>query len=707
MPPAALAETPPLSLESLFHPQQRFDYGGPSLPTTRWSVDDQGVELAIRRDRSWLRHDLETHEELSWQGPESWKFGLRRLEGGLAVLSRDGQTQWLTRQAKTWRHPTLSPDGKWVAFVETHDLFVVHVETGKRIRLTTDGSETLLNGQLDWSYQEEIYGRGNFKAFWWSPDSERLAFLRLDIQDVLPYTLVDSQTPRGKPLVTRYPKAGDPIPEAQLIVAELNGDLQLIHGGQPQQREQLIVRVSWHPSGREVVYQVMDRLQSWLELNSCPVVAVTSPAGPRLLLRDTSQAWVEILGEPHWLPAGDFLWLSDQPLGRRRIWRIDADGRRRAALTPADFDVRAIVHVAKNGEWVYFTGDRKHGSQGQQLYRVFLPTENQELSSPETTEIQQVTAQDGWHDATFSPCGNWVLDRYSTLQTPFELRLLEIAPHRDAGGPVASSQLLAKSNNLPGELLPVQWLRIPTTDDFHLPACLIKPQKTTPGMTPVLIETYGGPQAASVVDRWLGNRYLYRQYLAQQGIAVLVVDNRSSAGRGIADTYSVHRRVGVVELQDTLAAVTWLRQQPWVNPDAVALRGWSFGGFLTTYALTHSTAFAAGIAGGSVTDWRNYDAIYTERYMGLPEENAAGYDETSVHLAAEHLHGSLLLIHGELDDNVHPANTLQLTRALQRAGKPFQLMIYPGAKHGITDPDQVYHMMTMVTDFLQRQLTGK
>ncbi len=700
--------TPPLSVQTLFHPEHKFDFDGPSLPPAQWSGDDQQPQLAVRRGKQWMRHKLATGQEQAWEGTAPDQRGMQRLQNGLAIVSADEQTHWITRDARSWRHPTLSPDGKHVAYVEANDLYIVDIASGQSLRVTSSGSDTKLNGVLDWSYQEEIYGRGNFKAFWWSPDSQRLAFLRLDISNLHEYTLTDSRTPRGDTLTARYPKVGDPIPVAELWVADTQGQVMPVHQPSEAEREQLIVRVGWHPDSNRLAYQVMNRQQSWLELRLSPGLSgdanAPQPALPRVLVRDESTTWVEVLGEPHWLPSGDFLWLSDQPVGRRRVWRVSADGRLRMAVTPDDMDVREIEFVSRDGGTFYITADRTRGSVGQQIYRVDVPPEDaaggrSAASAQPAPIVTAVTDEPGWHEGEFSPDGRWMLDRFSTLEQPPALRLIDL--HAQPGANTVRT--LAKPGVVRTNTLPVQWLTITTEDGIPLPAYLIRPANSE-AATPVLIETYGGPQAASVVDRWSGPKYLYRQMLAQQGIAVLVTDNRSSAGRGIADTWAIHGKMGVVELADTLAAVAWLKQQPWVKADAIGLRGWSFGGFLTAFALTHSEAFAAGVAGGSPTDWRNYDAIYTERYMGLPTVNATGYNETSVNLAAGNLHGALLLIHGELDDNVHPANTLQLARALQAAGKPFEMMIYPGSQHGIRDAGQEYHMMEMVTKFLQQNL---
>ena len=219
-----------------------------------------------------------------------------------------------------------------------------------------------------------------------------------------------------------------------------------------------------------------------------------------------------------------------------------------------------------------------------------------------------------------------------------------------------------------------------------------------------MIETYGGPQAPVARNRWSGTRSLYRELLAREGIAVLVLDNRSSNGRGVADTWNVRGRFGEVELKDLLSGVDWLQEQDWVNSERIALRGWSFGGFLTLYAMTHSKVFSAGIAGGSVTDWREYDSFYTERYMGLPSENVEGYETTAPVKVAANLHGHVMLIHGEVDDNVHPSGTLRMAKALQDAGIDFELMIYPGSKHSVKNPNQAWHLQKVTDRFLKQQL---
>jgi dipeptidyl-peptidase-4 len=716
-----------LSVETLFHPKDRVEYFGKMPPSTRWLMDST---LAVRKGEAWQILDPDSQVTSDWDWPakarqelgkltgfssraldaaarslvgEAENFEepmLVRIGGAIAVVGAGREPRLVTRDARGWQSASLSPDGAAIAFVRDNDLYVVKVESGEIIRLTQDGRESLLNGRLDWTYQEEIYGRGNFKGFWWSPDSQHLAFLKIDIADVLPFTLTESRTPRGGTLVAKYPKAGDPIPKASLWIADTESlQLTAIHKPEGDEAEALVVRVTWRPDGRRLTYQIQNRIQTWLELRESDISAAT----PRVLLHEEGPAWIEILGEPHWLPSGEFLWLSDLPAGRRHLWKVAEDGTRRIPITSGEWDVRDIVRLIPEDKQVFVTGDRDRGVSGQQLYRIVWDSQNVIDDS-----IESLTTTPGWHSADVSPDGKWFTDSFSTLTTEPVKTLVKI----DGG----SSQAIGENDPSASpwrslKLSQPEWLDITTKDGTPLPAFLIPPTGMEDGTSdkryPVLIYTYGGPLAPSAVDRWSGRNYLFHQLMAAQGIGVLVVDNRSSGGRGIADTWSVHRRLGVQELADLLEAVDFLKTIPWVDGDRLAIRGWSFGGYYTAYALTHSTAFAAGVAGGSVTDWRNYDAFYTERYMDTPQNNEAGYRDTSVIEKAADLHGRLLLIHGEVDDNVHPGNTLQLSAALQRAGKPFDLMIYPDAAHGVGEPNQVYHMHRMMMDFLIRELKPK
>ncbi|MGV3485309.1 MAG: DPP IV N-terminal domain-containing protein [Planctomycetaceae bacterium] len=730
---------PPLSLSSLYHPADRFKYVDSPTPAMRWvrAIDNE-IECLIKREDGWKRVDLQTLEEQAYGPLAQIESNLRALDNldekevpaivehwvshvehiadpmlvrvgdSIALVDLGGSTRWVTRSATAWREVSLSPDAKRVAYVEANDLHFMQLDSGAVTRITHDGSPTKLNGVLDWVYQEEIYGRGNFRGYWWRPDSGAIAFLQLDTSNVAEFVVTASKQPRGEAILERYPKAGDAIPQAQVWCAKIKEhsaghDVTLAPLLKDVlDRDVLVTRVGWHETANDLLVQTSNRIQNDVSLYK---INIDAPVDRQLLVREQCDKWLEVQELPKVLSSGEYLRLSDLPSGRRRLWRISHDGMTRSPVTPADFDVREVLFVAPDDRYVLLTGDRLRGTIGQQVYEIDL----QGGSAP-----KRLTNESAWHSVTLSEDGKWMIDRASSLTEPTTTWLRSLESSTSAARVMHQERL-----RLPTEPQEVVWPSVQTSDGIALPTYLIRPRDNdssaprsnkasrrdaAPDRYPVLIEIYGGPLAPSVRDAWSAGRYLFHQFLAAEGIGVLVVDNRSSGGRGLADSWSIHQRMGTVETQDLVAAAQWLAEQPWVNPQRLAVRGWSFGGFLTLHAMTHSDKFAAGVAGGSVTDWRNYDAIYTERYMGLPEQNPTGYDSTSPVLAADKIHGRVLLLHGEVDDNVHLANTLQMAAALQRAAKPFDMMIYPGSAHAVHDPRQNFHLMKTTLEFLKREL---
>jgi dipeptidyl-peptidase-4 len=246
-----------------------------------------------------------------------------------------------------------------------------------------------------------------------------------------------------------------------------------------------------------------------------------------------------------------------------------------------------------------------------------------------------------------------------------------------------------------------EFLQVETRDGFVMEAMMIKPPDFDSSKKyPVMSYTYSGPHAQSVRNRFGGTTLMWHQMLAQKGYIIWICDNRTSSGKGVQSTWKAYKRLGELELQDLEDGLNWLKSQPYVDGARIGLWGWSYGGFMTSYALTHSKSFKIGIAGAPVTDWRLYDSIYTERYMAMPQNNPDGYKETSAVEAAADLHGKILLIHGTIDDNVHMQNTIRFVEELQKAGKDFQLMVYPKSRHGVRNPNQVLHLRTMMTNFI-------
>jgi dipeptidyl-peptidase-4 len=576
---------------------------------------------------------------------------------------------------------TFSPDGRLVSFVRRNNLFVVNVEQQRQERqLTTSGSPHVLNGKLDWVYQEEIYGRGNYRGYWWSPDSAHVAFLQLDEEPVPEFTVVDHIPARLTIETWDYPKAGDPNPVARLgVVPVAGGHVQWVDLDKYAPLQFLIVNVSWTPDGERVVYQVQDREQTWLDLN------VVSPLGnePRTLFRETTRAWVSENGPPVWTADGSLLWLSERT-GWKHVYHYKADGTLVRPVTAGEWDVRALHGVDPDSAWVYFSATER-SFVGLDAYRVRI----------DGSSRLRLTERPGTHRVSFSPHLRRFLDTWSDLTTPPQVRThladgSELRVVHESRIPQLADLRFSKPERL----------QVPARDGFVMEALLIRPSDFVPTRKyPVMQFTYGGPGAPRVSDAWGGQAHVYFQLLAQRGIVVWLCDNRSASGKGAQSAWTSYGNFGEQELRDIEDGLAYLKQQPWVDGARIGIDGWSFGGFMASYALTHSTSFKMGIAGGSVTDWRFYDTIYTERYMLMPQNNPAGYEKSSVVGAAKNLHGQLLLVHGVIDDNVHMQNTMALAYALQKAGKPFRLMLYEKSRHGVTDPQLVRHLRQTMFDF--------
>jgi dipeptidyl-peptidase-4 len=581
---------------------------------------------------------------------------------------------------------SLSPDEARAAFVRDNNLFVVDVATAREVALTTDGSPDVLNGKLDWVYQEEIYGRGTFRAYWWSPDSTRIAFLQLDERAVPRYTIVDDISYHPEVEVYPYPKAGDPNPAVRLGVVPAAGGAPRWIDTSRYGRDHLVCDVSWTPDSRQVVFQVQDREQTWLELDFADALAVDGPV--RTVIKETSKAWVDNPGSPQWLKDGSFLWSSERT-GFRHVYHYRPDGSLVRQVTDGRWEARTVHGVDEGAGWVYFSGTER-SPIGSDVYRIHL----------DGSGLQRLSAARGTHAASFNPSFTYYIDTWSDANTPTQVRL-----HRSDGREarvIDANPVMALAEY---RLSKPEFVQVKARDGFVMEALVLKPPDFDPAKKyPAYQQTYGGPHAQSVRDAWGGPGAMYQQLLAQKGIVVWICDNRTASGKGIESTWPAYLRFGETELQDVEDGLAWLKGQGFVDGSRIGINGWSYGGFMVSYALTHSKTFAMGIAGGTVADWRDYDSIYTERYMRTPEHNPEGYRRSSPRWAAKDLHGQLLLLHGAIDDNVHPQNTMQLAHELQKAGHRFRLMLYPKSRHGVADPALVKHLRATMLEFTEQTL---
>lgn len=618
--------------------------------------------------------------------------GIRRNEvllnrdNDLYVGFHDGsKAVRLTRTPAAEELATLSPDGKFVAFVRENNLYVVDVATQTERALTTDGTALIANGKADWVYEEELFYRRGPRAYWWAPDSKSLAFYRFDDTPVHLFTVLDHMPTRLKVETTPYPKAGDPNPIVRLgIVTVAGGPVQWADLSGYSENAIVLPRCGWMPDGKSVFLYIQDRAQTWLDF--CTV----TPRGELTrLFRETTKAWVEDPGDPHYLKDGSFLLFSDRT-GWRHVYHFAANGALKKAVTSGEWEVRSLVHVDEESGWVYVTGTAPEHFYGGQLYRARL----------DGSKLERLTQGGGDHRIQLNPTATLFIDSWSDHQTPPQARLYD-----------SSGRLIRTLDTNPAYereqylLGKYELVRIPMPDGFVLEGSILYPPEFNPDRRyPVWFKTYGGPYSPqfilpSVQDSY-GTGQVQDQALASLGFIVFRTDPRSSSGKGMASAWTCYRQLGVQETKDIEAAIQWLCQRPYVDPARIGMSGHSYGGFLTAYAMTHTKLFAAGIAGAPVTDWRLYDTIYTERFMNTPQENPKGYEITSVVRAARNLHGKLLLLHGIMDDNVHLQNSVQLMQALQAADKDFEVMFYPRARHGIFGS----HYQRLVHDFMVRHL---
>ena len=576
-----------------------------------------------------------------------------------------------------------SPDGSRVAYVRGGDLYAVALADPKELRLTTDGDagpDGVLNGKADWVYEEEIFNRADRGTFRWHPTEAKLVFLRLDDKPVTPFHLVSPFGASGKLETIPYPKAGgaNPLVSVQLADAA-TGKVETLPLGSVDPKSTLVARVGWlaTPGGAVPFAYVQNRTQTYLDFVTWP-----TPGAAKTLFRETTGAWVEDLGEPHALPGGDFLVLSERT-GFKHLYRVTPEGKS-TPLTAGEFEVRTVERVDADAGRAWVTTTRA-GPTRTHLETVPLAG----------GELTRVSPEAGTHASSVAPAGGLYIDRASSPTEP------GITMLRDAAGGTLRTLDATPARGLDAfKLGASEHVRVPMPDGTLLSGVLTYPPDFDPNKKyPLWLLTYAGPHAPTVRGDF--SPRLREQAIAAMGVVAFDFDPRSASGDGAKSAWVAYKRLYESELADLSAAVAWVGTKGWLDDARVGLSGHSYGGSITAFALTHPSPFTAGVAGAPVTDWRLYDSIYTERYMLTPAENPKGYDQSSSVKAAAGLHGRLLICHGLVDDNVHFQNTAQLVEALEKAGKTeFEVAIYPSSRHGIRSSHYVKSQM----DFIRRTM---
>lgn len=589
-----------------------------------------------------------------------------------------------------------SPEATRVAYVMAHDIYVENLSDRRITRLTTGGSDTLINGTFDWVYEEEFSLQDGFR---WSPDGKRIAYWQMDSSVIQDYFLVnntDSLYPKITPI--KYPKVGVRNSTCRIgVVPAAGGATRWISfPGDPG--DYYLARMDWAAGSDELIIQYLNRLQ-----NTNQVLLADARTGRiRLVFKDEDEAWVEVVDDLRWIEEGRaFTWVSERD-GWKHVYRVARDGGSVECLTRGEYDVESIRCIDEKGGSIYFIASPDDPTR-RSLCRVPLSgSEEPERLTPEDSP--------GTHDYQISPDGAWAIHTVSSFGEPPKIDLVSLPGHKSVRILVENSELRKKVHGLKrGES---EFFRVDIGGGIELDAWCIKPPDFDPGRSyPVLFYVYGEPAGSTVRDNWGGNRYLWHLMLTQRGYLVMSVDNRgTNVPRGREWRKCVYRRIGILAPQDQAAAVrAILEDRAYLDPGRIGIWGWSGGGQMSLNAIfkfpeIYSTAMAVAF----VSDQRLYDSVYQERYMGLPEDNEEGYREGSPINFAHQLEGNLLIVHGTGDDNVHYQNFERLINELIRHNKPFSMMSYPNRSHGIREGENTsLHLRELLTRYLQDNMPSE
>ena len=613
----------------------------------------------------------------------------------------------LTRSAEAETDARFSPRGSHVSYVRGQNLYALELATGREIALTTAGAGLVSYGVAEFIAQEEM---DRSTGYWWSPDETRIAYTRVDESPVDELERFEIYADTVKVIRQRYPAAGRPNARVTLQVVALAGGAAAVQVDPGTDPDVYLARVNWFPDGRSLAVQRQSRDQRRLAL-----LKVDAASGATTtLLEERSDTWVELHDELTFLPRRKgFLWASSRS-GFKHLYLYDLDGRLQRPVTAGEWMVvgdageRAIEAVDEKQGWVYFSANRETPLE-RHLYAA--PLDGPADQAGVESGIRRRSAESGWHSVQMSRDAKFWLDTFSTPDSPPSLTL-----RRASGTAVATlvANALDAAHPYAPHLeahQPTEFGTLTAADGQVLHYQLIRPRGMQPGRRyPVIVDVYGGPGNQRVRRAWGGfprsNEGFFRQYLAQRGFVVFTLDNRGSGHRGVRFEGALHRRLGGVEIDDQVRGVEFLRTLPFVDPARIGVFGWSYGGYMALMSMVRAPGhFAAGVAGAPVTDWKLYDTHYTERYMGTPGDNPDGYREGSVMTHAAQLRGPLLVMHGMADDNVLFTHSTALFKTLQDLGKPFDVMPYPGSKHGLLRfPATGPHGYASVEGFFRRTL---
>ena len=612
--------------------------------------------------------------------------------GDIYLKNAAGEKRLTQDQNLEEKNPTFSPDSNFVAYTKNNNLYTYNLKTDKETQLTIDGTKTTLNGFATWVYWEEIFGRPTlFRAFWWSPDSKTIAYMRFDESKTEMFPLYNSEGQHGFIEETRYPKSGDPNPTVKLGFVDAEGGNTTWTDFNTKE-EHYLGWPEWMPDGSGLMVQWINRGNDNLKLfNVSP-----KDGAKKVVYEETQKAWISIDEADERLTILDggkeMIIISDKT-GWKQLYLYGTDGKFKNAITQGKYTVKDVIGIDQKNKVIYFHARGLENSARFDLYKVGFDGKNQKRLTFGNFSHRKIEA---------SPSLNYFVTTYSNLNTPTAIAIID-----------NEGSILKELGSIKGQefdqynLNTAELVRVKSDDGLYdLPMTIIYPEKMEPGKKyPVLVSIYGGPDAGTVYDQWSWTAR--SQWYAREGIIQVALDHRASGHFGKEGVTTMHRNLGHWELIDYKTLVKSLIDKGIADPSKICITGFSYGGYMTCLALTKGAdVFTHGMAGGSVTDWKLYDSAYTERFMDTPSENPEGYKNGSVFPFIDQYKGKLQIVHGTMDDNVHMQNSIQLIDKLQEAKKDFDFMLYPGGRHG-WGGNKNLHFDNLKTKFVYKNLLEK
>ena len=642
-----------------------FDLDSRSSKVILRASDLPGASRPLSREEE-LRRERQRQKAMgivAYEWAEKAPVMLVPAAGDVFVRATDGKLTRLTETKEPELDPRICATGERVAFVRADDLWVVDVATRKETRLTTGGPRGTTRGQSDFLGQEEL---DEPHGFFWSPGCDKIAYLEVDEREVPEHPVLGYRNETPDLMMQKYPAPGDKNPKVRAGIVDLKTK-KTTWLKWPAEAERYMVRFHWAPDGNSLYLQTLDRLQRRLAL----VRADAKTGEAKELFAETSPTWIEPASFAALESSPRFLWTRDIGGHTHIELRDAATGAPIKQLTSGEWDVQAWSRLDEKGGRLFYIADTKDAPLDRQLYSVSL----------DGGEPKRWTEEPGVHFAGVDRKAKIVTDIHSAKDRPPKVVI------RELGGPVLGDLTLPMDPEFASLVVRTpEIFSVDAPGGVKLYGTLLPPRVIEPGKKyPVIVAVYGGPGVQTVLNMW--TPYLMWQHLADRGFVVYQLDNRGTSGRGQAFAAPLYKNAGHVELDDQIAGLDAVAKRPYVDASRVGIIGHSYGGYMAALALLKAPdRFHVGVAGSLVTDWRLYDSAYTERYLGSPKDDAKAYEAADLTKLAGNLRGKLFLMHALMDENVHFQNTAELIDALIAANKRFDLLVFPGERHGYRAP---------------------